>query len=124
MFDREKGRAFYLPAVLMLLLVHALSVRAESPTTVVVAPIPYYYGPFIDTERLPIFDDRVFNLRPKSGPETSPGGHFYGEEPDYTYDQRRRWIKECEPLKKRHFEKFRSCYEEAKERDLYKAIPK
>ena len=102
-------------------LAHVPAARAEG-TSIVVVPLPYYYGPFIDTERLPIFDDRVFNLKPKSFPETSPSGHFYGDEPDYTYDQRRSWIKQCAHFKKESFEKFRSCYEEAKERELRKTV--
>lgn len=64
--------------------------------------------------KLPVFDDKVFDLTNSSAPTTSTGlagkPRYLGEENNYNSAQRTAWMKECRPKFYEGMDGFRTCF--------------
>jgi hypothetical protein len=73
------------------------------------------------TERLNVFDDKVFDLSDADGPRSSRPG-FDPRQPELYPEEREKIIERCAPLKEKSFRKFRNCYQQGK-REALKRYP-
>lgn len=84
----------------------------QAPPSGMTSPGPSKLNPNV----IQTMDGNFFDAKKEEKPAVNANGRHVGDEPDYTSDQREKWLKICAKYKEKDGEAYRKCYQEEKEK--------